>query len=264
MVRLSHEKIEKYYRRYRYQEIGFSRKNMEALGLIEREVYAQWGKVLKPVRIYAASMTGVQVELDLNEEERQSLLSSAAVTIMYSFIGLKQFMIPMSYAVHYEISGKSGMARINTDTWMLSLSCPKQPPDYIVEMFGDFLHLRSNVSKRRDERIAVNALSAAQMGLNSIFTYLTLDGRKSRCVVQDLSFSGSAVLLSSGVNKINLRGVLQLIFLKPDTLIDLSVSVARLQRVKGNTGLIIAGLKFEKESVPLDYSARINSLLENP
>ena len=262
MTNLSAEKIAEYYHQYRYQEIRFDEKAIDASGLIQRELYLQCGESRWSCKIRTASLTGAKVEVKLTQEEIQSILAAGDVSVNYSFAGLKAMPIPMSYTVDFVISDESSIVRLKTDAWVLSLSTTKQPPDYVIEVFGDLLRFRATSKGRQEERIEINANSAAQLGLKSMTTNITLDGVMNECVLRDLSFSGAAVLLSSGEKKKPAKGILQLLFLKPDTIFELTGTVMRYQLEKGSSGSYFAGLRFEEAVIPLDYKMRINALLE--
>jgi hypothetical protein len=256
------EKLRDYYNRYRYQEITFDKDTVTAVGLIRRDVYIALDESRYPAEIQRASMTSAEVASHLPYKAAEKLKQTGKLILNFSFIGLKSLLIPISFGVSYKLAGNNAIIELEPGSFLLMLNLDDAPPGYLIGTIGELIRSRLNETKRKEERIAVNADSSQRLGLKSHETHFLIGETKMECVLRDISFSGSKIIVQGRSARQGSEVRLELFFRNPDMHYRIPGSIVRFQPIPGSTRTYSAGIRFKDNSVPREYKDRLHTAFD--
>ncbi|GAB1484789.1 hypothetical protein MASR2M78_36070 [Treponema sp.] len=127
---------------------------------------------------------------------------------------------------------------------------------------GRLLEANINSTKRRDERILLNADSMRKLHIQSKETALFIQGVPRRCILRDISFSGTKIIMI-GVAKflVDKEAAIRLDFEEPRESLLIKGKIVRSEDVEGRKDLVALALHFDESSVPMVYKMRINDFI---
>ncbi len=102
------------------------------------------------------------------------------------------------------------------DINIFNIQFTNRPPDDFIEIMGRLLDATVNSSKRKDDRIQINADNIRKLNLLSSESTVFIDNVPRRCILRDLSFSGSKIIMM-GITKflLNKDAILRIDFNDP-------------------------------------------------
>jgi hypothetical protein len=129
-------------------------------------------------------------------------------------------------------------------------------------MLGQLFDTHTNFKRRKDERIELNPANIKLIGIDGKEAALVLENQARKCIVRDLSFSGTKVLLfGAQPDHVNKAVVLQLSALKQQILIP--GTIVRFEEVVGREDIGAFGIQFMEEKTPMSYKILINNTLRS-
>jgi len=262
MTGLQESKYRDLYDRYKYDEITFSGTIQKSSGIIVREIYLMTEDSKWPCTIISASMTGIKVSANLSAEELPVIGGSASIQVHFSFMGMKPYFIPISFYVSYLLAEITNTSISGDDIHLLTMSAAEAPPDFLIRMLGELIGVQTLTTKRAENRITVNTTTADELGLKSTHCRLRIDENWHECSLGDLSFSGCQIILNFRNSAAKKKVLLEILFREPDTLFEIPGCVLRFKVMKESGDKAAAGIRFDEDKIPHEYTMRLHNLLD--
>jgi hypothetical protein len=148
------------------------------------------------------------------------------------------------------------------DINIFNIQFTNRPPDDFIEIMGRLLDATVNSSKRKDDRIQINADNIRKLNLLSSESTVFIDNVPRRCILRDLSFSGSKIIMM-GITKFLLdkEAILRIDFNDPRESFAIKGKFVRAENVEGKKEMVALGLYFTENAVPMGFKLRINDFL---
>jgi hypothetical protein len=255
------QKISVYYDRFKDIEVTYTKDIIQVTGLLTQQVHLKCGNDFWPCVVYTSSFEGAKVVANV----KTGLLGKLRDT--NSFVNLRFCFKPVgeTNTVTFFIAGRvvSSAPYGNTpDINLFNIQFTNRPPDDFIEIMGRLLDATVNSSKRKDDRIQINADNIRKLNLLSSESTVFIDNVPRRCILRDLSFSGSKIIMM-GITKFLLQkdAILRIDFNDPRESFAIKGKFVRAENVEGKKEMVALGLNFTENSVPMGFKMRINDFL---
>ena len=168
---------------------------------------------------------------------------------------------PVLFFVSAKVTGYNPYNKEKPNLNFVSLEFTKRPPNDLIAVLGQILDAASNSQKRREERITLDVQTVKKLGLQSKGSQVYIQGVPRNCIIRDLSFSGAKVIIS-GVAKFLLEKEATLTLETVDNeVISVKGKTIRHEPVEGRKDLAAIAIKFDQDSIPMEYKLIINDYL---
>jgi hypothetical protein len=255
------QKITVYYDRFKDIDVTFTKEIIQVTGLITQQIHLKCGNDFWPCVIYTTSFESAKVVANV----KTGLLAKLQTT--NNFVNLRLCFRPYgeTNAVTFFVAGRVlGTAPYGNsqDVNLLTIQFTNRPPDDFIEIMGRLLDANVNSSKRRDVRIPLTADNLRKLNIQSTESAVFIEKVPRRCILRDLSFSGSKIIML-GVAKFLLDkdASLRIDFNDPRVVYTIKGKFVRAEPVEGKKEMVAIGLSFDEASVPMGYKIRLNDML---
>jgi hypothetical protein len=211
--------------------------------------------------MYSSSFQGAKVVANIKSglvEKLQQANNSVSLRLCF-----KSFdsTTPVTFFVTARVAGYSAYGG-SKDTALFTLQFTQRPPDDLIEIMGRILDANINSTKRKDERILITADSIRKLKILSKDTAAFIQGVPRRCILRDLSFSGSKIIMM-GVAKflVDRETALRLDFEDPRESFLVRGKFVRAEAVEGRKELIALAMAYDEAAIPMGYKVRLNDFL---
>ena len=129
-------------------------------------------------------------------------------------------------------------------------------------MLGQLFDANTNFQRRKEERIDLNPTTIKALGVEGKEAALVVDKQVKKCIIRDLSFSGTKVLLFGAVAEdVQKTAVLQFSLTDQKQKILIPGTIVRFEEVIGREDIGAFGISFVEEKTPISYKMLINNYL---
>jgi len=247
--------------RFKDIDVTFTKEIIQVTGLLTQQIHLKCGNDFWPCVIYSASFEGAKVVANI----KTGLLGKLQTTNNY--VNLRFcFKTPgESNPVTFFIPGRvmaSAPYGSSQDVNMFTIQFSNRPPDDFIEIVGRVLDANVNSSKRKDVRIPLTQDNMRKLSILSTETAVFTQGVPRRCILRDLSFSGSKIIMM-GVAKFLLDkdAAIRVDFNDPREAFLIKGKFIRAENVEGKKEMIALGLAFDEATVPMGFKIRLNDML---
>ncbi|MDR0322634.1 MAG: pilus assembly protein PilZ [Treponema sp.] len=255
------QKITLYYERFKDIDVTFTKDMIQVTGLLTQQVHLKCGNDFWPCVVYTTSFEGAKVVANI----KTGLLGKLQNT--NNFVNLRFcFKIPgETNALTFFIAARvisSAPYGTSQDVNMFTLQFSNRPPDDFIEIIGRVLDANVNSSKRKDARIPLTTDNLRKLNILSTETAVFIQGVPRRCILRDLSFSGSKIIMM-GVAKFLLdkEAAIRVDFNDPREIFTIKGKFIRAENVEGKKEMVALGLSYDEAAVPMGYKIRLNDVL---
>jgi hypothetical protein len=211
--------------------------------------------------VYTSSFEGAKVVANV----KTGLLGKLHST--NNFVNLRFCFKPSgeSNTVTFFIAGRilsSAPYGNSQDINLFNIQFTNRPPDDFIEIMGRLLDATVNSSKRKDDRIQITADNLRKLNIMSSESTVFIENVPRRCILRDLSFSGSKIIMM-GVAKFLLdkEATLRIDFNDPRESFAIKGKFVRAENVEGKKEMVALGFNFEENAAPMGFKMRINDFL---
>ncbi len=260
MQNLTSQHLARLYDEFADTEVTFNGQVILESGLATSDVRLTVGSRHLDCVLYACSMKGARVIVEMRQEESDLLARGAHAVSLHLTFREKDEKTPVSFFVAARIENLSEHNPQKPHLRFATLQFTQKPSDILVGLLGSMLEIKSNALRRRDQRVVVTPDVMKRIGLESRESCVAIDGTSRRCMLRDLSFGGAKVLLStSGLPPSPQRALLKLQRCEEpdDTVLD--GSIVRVEDVQGHEDLVALSIKYSSDP-PISYKQKINSV----
>jgi hypothetical protein len=255
------QKITVYYERFKDIDVTFTKEIIQVTGLLTQQVHLKCGNDFWPCVVYSSSFQNAKVVTNV----KTGLLSKLQTANNY--VNLRFCFKPqgetntVTFFVAARVMGSSPYGN-SQDINMLTLQFTNRPPDDLIEIMGRVLDANVNSSKRKEVRVQLSADNMRRLNIQSSESTVFIQGVPRRCILRDLSFSGSKIIMM-GVTKFLLdrEASLRIDFEDPREAFLIKGKFVRAESVEGKKEMVALGLSFEETNVPMGFKIRLNDML---
>jgi len=241
-------------------EVTFNSQVILESGLVTSDVRLTVGSRHLPCVLYACSMKGARVVVEISKDFSDLLARSSSMTTLHLGFRQSDEKSPVSFIVPCRVENLSAYNAQKPQLSFATLEFTQNPPDALVNILGSLLEVKTNALRRRDQRIVLTPENMKKIGLDSRESCVSIDGAPLRCLIRDLSFGGAKVLLSMlGIPRGPRKALLKLhrCEVQDDTLLD--GSIVRVEDVEGHQDLVALSIRYSTDP-PISYKQKINSI----
>ncbi|GHV25997.1 cyclic di-GMP binding protein [Spirochaetia bacterium] len=258
---LTQQKIASYYNLYKSIDVTFTKEIIQVTGLLTQQVLIKCVGDFWPCVVYSSSFEGAKVVANLKSGITGKLQkANNSVSLRLSFKPLESDT-PVTFFVSARVVGYNPYGG-STDTALFSLQFTQRPPDDLIEIMGRVLDANINSKKRKSERVIITPDAIRKLRILSKDTAAFIEGVPRRCILRDISFSGSKIIMM-GVAKflVDRDTALRLDFDDPRESFLVRGKFVRAEAVEGRKELIALAIDFDEAAVPMGYKVRLNDFL---
>jgi len=258
---LTSQKISVYYERFKDISVTFTKEILQVTGLLTQQVHLKCGNDFWPCVVYSASFETAKIVANV----KTGLLGKLQAT--NNFVNLRFCFKPpgenntVTFFVAARVLASAPYGN-SPDVSMFTLQFSNRPPDDFIEIIGRVLDANVNSAKRKDVRIPLNPDNMRKLNILSSETSISIQNVPRRCILRDISFSGSKIIMM-GVAKFLLdkEGVLRIDFNDPREAFMIKGKIVRGETVEGKKEMVALGLNFDEASVPMSFKIRLNDMI---
>jgi hypothetical protein len=258
---LTSQKITVLYDRFKDISVTFTKEIIQVTGLLTQQIHLKCGNDFWPCVVYTASFEGAKVVANV----KTGLLSKLQTT--NNFVNLRFCFRPTgeANALTFFIAARvmaSAPYGNSPDVNMFTLQFTNRPPDDFIEIMGRVLDANVNSSKRKETRVPLTVDNMRKLNIMTTESAVFIQGVPRRCILRDLSFSGSKIIMM-GVAKF-LMGkdmALRIDFNEPREAFLLKGKFVRAEDVEGKKEMVALGINFDENAVPMGFKIRLNDMM---
>jgi len=255
------QKISMYYERFKDIDVTFTKDMIHVTGLITQQIHLKCGNDFWPCVVYTASFSGAKVVANV----KTGLLAKLQTT--NNFVNLRLCFKPegetntVTFFVAARVIASAPYGN-SQDVNMFTIQFTNRPPDDFIEIMGRILDANVNSKKRKEDRIPLTPENLRKLNIVSTETVVFIESVPRRCILRDISFSGSKVIML-GVPRflIDKEGALRLDFNDPRVSYTIKGKFVRAEAVEGKKEMVALGISFEETAVPMGFKIRLNDML---
>jgi hypothetical protein len=260
---LTSQHLARLYEEFAETEVTFNAQVILESGLLTPEVRLTVGPQHLPCVLYASSMRGARVILEVDPADGDLLLRNTSSASLHLGFRRKDDKAPVTFFIPCRVESLSDYSSRRPQVRFASLDFTQKPSDLLIETLGSLLEIKSNALRRRDQRIVLTPEILKRIGLQSRESCVAIEGTPRRCFLRDLSFGGAKVLLSTlglrpSPGKVHLK--LGRCEMPDDTILD--GSIVRVEDVEGHADLVALSIQYSSDP-PISYKQKINSVFSS-
>ncbi|MDR2729430.1 MAG: PilZ domain-containing protein [Treponema sp.] len=258
---LTSQKITVYYERFKDIDVTFTKEIIQVTGLLTKQVHLKCGNDLWPCVVYTSSFSGAKIVANVKSGLLNKLQGANNFVQLRFCFKIPEASSPVTFFVSARVLGSAPYGG-SEDINILTLQFTNRPPDDLIEIMGRVLDANVNSAKRKDVRLPMTADNLRKLNIQSSETSVYIQGVPRRCILRDLSFSGSKLIMI-GIAKFLMEKevALRLDFTDPQENFLIKGKFIRVENVEGKKEMLALGLNFDEASVPMGYKIRLNDML---
>jgi len=260
MAIVTSQQIREYYEKYGKIDVTFTKEINESLRVARNQIYLKFKGGQRPCIIYSSSLTEAKVIVALTPELIQALKNDNLVSLRYCFLKEDRSDI-FSFFVQSRLSGLTQYDK-ERDLHFAQLTFTQRPPDDLIEILGGFLEANINASKRGEERIVVNTESVRRLGLAGKNVVIQIDRIPRNGILRDLSFGGLKVIVMGNPKFLMNKSAVIRLSLHSGKYLIARGEIIRFEPVEGRKDLAALAVKYDPDTVSLEYKMMINDYLK--
>jgi len=257
------QKISGYYELYKDIHVTFTKEIIQVTGILTQQIHLKCGNDFWPCVVYTASFEGAKIVANI----RTGLLGK--LQAVNNFVNLRFCFKPPgeTNTITFFIAGRvlaNAPYSNSQDVNMFTVQFSNRPPDDFIEIIGRVLDANVSSAKRKDIRITLTPDNVRKLNIMSTESAVFIERVPRRCILRDLSFSGSKIIMM-GVSKFLLEkeAALKIEFNDPREAFLIKGKFVRAENVEGKKELVALGLNFDEAMVPMGFKIRLNEMLSS-
>ncbi len=251
-----------FYNTYREVDITFTKEVIRGTLLNPKQVFLKLKGSQWPCIIYSSSLSSSKIIANITPSLKKAIQdSNGSVSIRFSFLQ-KEKKDSISFFVPCKVSGFTPYRNNNDNSNLhfINLNFTQRPPDDLIEILGRVLEANTAAHNRKDERVVITNDNISSLGLASKAGILIVDKKPLKCVLRDISFGGTKIIMMGAENfLLKKTAILSLNFTDPHERIDIPGVILRFEAVQGREDLGAFAVQFSQETTPMRFKLRLNN-----
>lgn len=244
-------------------EITFTKEVINAIGLDSRQIYLKLSGSNYPCIIYSCGLRSAKIVVNLKNIDSSILSDTKALTNLRFYFHDPSRPNPVTFFIACHITGWSTYNANNQNLYFISLEYNNTPPNELVATIGEILEANEGFKRRKEERIEIDPISIKRLGLRSKVTVAKIGGNAIKCVLRDISLSGTQLITTKIDNAIlNDTIAIAYDFDRLPKPIVLKGKIVRITEIQEHTFNAISA-HFDEADVPIEYKIALNDYLKH-
>ncbi len=262
MALITSQQLSHYYEQYLNIDVTFTKQVSKVIGLQSKQTFLRFLGYQLPCIIYSSSMVGAKIIASLKDEMFQKIRKANDLVSLRFCFRQADKQNPLAFFVGARVTGYNPYSKEHPELNFITMNYTQRPSDDLIAILGQLLEANINSKRRREERIDINPESIRKIGLKAKESTLYVEEVPRTCIIRDLSFSGSKVLVT-GVAKYIVEKEIKLRIEVEDSKEALLIpgTVVRFDDVQDRKGIGAAAIHFHEDQVPMAYKMRLNEYL---
>ncbi len=261
MAVLTSQQINRYYETFKEIDVTFTKEVTQNLNLLPKHVYLKCLGTQWPGIIYSTSMVGAKIIANIGLDSFKLIKKANNLVALRFAFSIEDKKDKLLFFVSAKVSGFNPYSKDNPNLNFINLVYTKRPPDDLIAILGQMLEINVNSKKRTDDRIDITADSIRILGLVSKNAKISLEGIPRTCIVRDISFSGAKIILPGIAKFLNNKKCVLGIIARENKIFTLKGKVVRVESVADRKDIAVLAIKFNEDSISMDYKKMINNYL---
>lgn len=256
------QQITKWYELYKTIDVTFTKEIIKATGMDPRRVYLKCVGEQWPCVIYSTSFAGAKLVISAKPALLEKIQkANNVVSVRFSF-KLEDKADPVSFFITAKAMGYAPYTQSNGDLQVMSVEYTQRPPDDLIDIMGKLLEANINSTRRGDERILLTPDAMRRISILSKNTVIFVQGVPRKCIIRDLSFSGTKLIIV-GIAKflVGKECLVRFEMDEPREVLDIKGEIVRHEDVEGRKDLAAIAVHFDEATVPMSYKMHINDYM---
>lgn len=261
MATLTQQQLQYYYDHYRDSEITFTKEMTRTLNIDLRQIYIKCDGNQWPCIINSTSFIRCKIIVGVQGGAYEMLSKGENISVSVRFCFINTDRQPVPFFVNGRVQEiKSYMD--SQELAIITIEFTQRPADDLIEKLGAIFDASLNAERRKEERIVLNPGVKRKLGLEKKEMVILVQGVPRHCILRDLSFSGTKVIMM-GIQKfiLNQTATLQMRFEDPYENITLEGTIVDASPLPDRKDLCTVAIRFTEEKIPIRYKIRINNFL---
>ena len=253
------QQLSRYYDMYRDIDVVFTKEIIKTLCLNPRQIYIKCAAGQWPCILNSVSLLSSKVVISKTGGAFKALKENQSVNLHFCFTPADSQPIVFFVNTRFD----DFVPYMNSeDLVVVTLTYVNRPPDDLISIMGSLLEANANAVRRREERIAINPNSKRKLGLQNEESIVYVQNVPRHCVLRDISFSGTKLILV-GLKAFIIKQIVMVRFDFDDPRETIYVRgvVVAVDEIEGRKDLVVAHILFDEKSVPMAYKLRINNYI---
>lgn len=258
---VTNQTINNFYDRYCENEIMFTKETLRSLHVDPRRVFIKIAGEQWPCIINSSSLKMAKIIIGTTGQAYKILSKQDAppVSLYYSF--REQDGQLLNFFVIGKVTSIEPYMR-SSELAVITITFTARPNDSLILKIGSLIDANEAFTKRKENRIILNDFSQKKLGLEKRESIVTLNKITQRCILWDISFSGTKIIIQGEKESVIGKNIsIRYFFEEPEEVIDVEGIVINATEVESRPGILSASIKFNEETIPLAYKLRINEYL---
>ncbi len=257
------QQITRYYDLYRSTEIIFSKDIIRNLNMDPRQIYIKVAGSQWPCIVNSTSFQKARIIIGVKGGAYKEISKPDAPQVQLRFCFNSDSNQPLSFFISGKVTNITPYLN-STELAIVTLTFTQRPPDDFIEMLGYLLDANINFMRRKEERIPINDDTRRLLNISREETIIVIDKVPRHCILRDLSFGGAKVIIMGLAQFLTSKdAVLHITFADTNERIALAGKVMGAEPVEGRKDIISINIKYNEETVPLNYKLHINTYLSS-
>ncbi|MCL2763492.1 MAG: pilus assembly protein PilZ [Treponema sp.] len=255
---LTAQRVASYYELFKGIDVTFTKDMIQVTGLVPEQVYVKCGSDIWPCVLFATSFQSAKIVANTKSGLLERIQKANNLVSLRLCFRSPEKANPVAFFISGRVMGTVPYKGSN-DISLLTIQFTQRPPDDLIEVIGRVLDANVNSAKRKDERIIITPENQRKLKLLSKETAVFIQAVPRRCILRDVSFSGSKVIMM-GIAKflVDKEVVLRFEFDDPRETFQIKGKFIRAESVEGKKEMIALAIEYDETTVPMGYKIRIN------
>ena len=260
MSSASSQQLIRYYEQFRETDVTFNSQVIAATGLDPHQTHLKIGGTQLPCVVYSVSMVGARIIANVTPRVSERIREAGGLVSLRFGFHPPEEQKPIFFFAAARVGAFSPYAS-RRNTVFVNLEFTGRPPDDLIEIVGQLVEVGIAAKRRREERIILTRENLQRLGMEDRGTALSVEGRRCRAIIRDVSFGGAKILLAGSASELlNRRAILTVQFKGLDEAVEISGEIIRVEDVQGRPDIVAVAVRYDK--VPMPYSLRLNQFLQ--
>jgi hypothetical protein len=256
-------RISYYYDNYADHEVVFNHSVIASTGLIPNRVSLKCLSESFPCILYVGSMRIAKILILVKVflfEKLKKANNKVSLRLFFLHPDTKK---EISFFIQSKVNNQNKYHGSNPNLYLFSLEYLNRPSNDFIMILGRHIESESQKEKRSKERITINDTNQLEFGIQPMETFLFIDGKGKKCVLNEISiFSAKVLIEGTPQDFMRKRAILLMKMQSLKEMGEVVGIVTRCDIISEYEKLVSLIITFDQEAIPPQYKMWIGECLE--
>lgn len=258
------QELERVYEKLKNRSITFNQEVIDSIGLINEKFAFSCGNEVFPCIIYSSSMVETKLIAKLDPYFFKFLTINRN-TIVLRFLFKQPYQnTPITYLLYAKVRNHKLYECDTPNLHFISVEFIKIPPEDFIRIMSRYLIDKIKGDQRVGDRVILDADDEDRLGVKLMKNYLFIDGRRTECVLTELSIFSAKILINGPVEEFP-KGVSSLLVMRVrdmEAIGEMMGTIERVEVINKHKNLMAVIINFNQDMIPPQYKMWIAECIE--